>query len=122
MAMRNSDKIIIKNLRAYGIIGIYPMERQNPQEILINVIIFSDISPASKSDNIADCLDYDMLAKKIKTYAETSARYTVEALANDLANICLQENKAKMVRIRVEKPTAVSFAESVGIEVFRRRK
>jgi dihydroneopterin aldolase len=45
----------------------------------------------------------------------------VEALANDLADLCLQVKNVHKVMIRVEKPGAVRFAESVGVEVERSR-
>jgi dihydroneopterin aldolase len=45
----------------------------------------------------------------------------VEALANDLAKLCLEEKNVQKVVVRVEKPGAVRFAESVGVEVERSR-
>ena len=42
-----------------------------------------------------DCVDYSALAKKVQAHAETSARFTVEALANDLARICLEQKGYK---------------------------
>jgi dihydroneopterin aldolase len=45
----------------------------------------------------------------------------VEALANDLAEICLKENGVRRTIVSVEKPGAVRFAKSVGVEVERSR-
>ena len=84
------DKTFIKDLLVRGIIGIRDWEREKPQDILINITVFSDTSRAAETDDIADCVDYSALAKKIQAHAETAARLTVEALANDLAEICLQ--------------------------------
>lgn len=39
------DKIIIRDLLLRGIIGINPEERKNKQDILINLILFTDIRP-----------------------------------------------------------------------------
>jgi len=44
----------------------------------------SGYEPRRQSDDIGDCVDYSALAKKVQAHAETSARFTVEALANDL--------------------------------------
>lgn len=115
------DKIFIKNLRARGIIGIHPWERDEAQDILINITVFSDTHHAAEMDDIAECVDYSLLAQKVKAHAETVARFTVEALANDLATICLQDVKVQAALVRVEKPGAVRFAESVGVEVERCR-
>jgi FolB domain-containing protein len=113
------DQIFIKDLLARGIIGINPDERDNPQDILINIIVFVDTGQAGQSDNIADTVSYSMLAKKVRRKAETAQRFTVEALAEDIANLCLEEPQVKKVRIRVEKPRAVQFAASVGVEIER---
>ena len=115
------DKIIIKNLVARGIIGINDREREKPQEILINIIVYTDIRQAAETDDIAHSVNYRTLAKKAQHHAETAARLSVEALAEDLARLCLEEPNALKVRVRVEKPGAVRFAETVGVEIERSR-
>jgi FolB domain-containing protein len=115
------DKIFIKDLLARGIIGVHDWEREKPQDILINVTAFADTRRAAETDNIADCVDYSALAKKIQAHAETAARFTVEALANDLAKLCLEQKGINKVIVRVEKPGAVRSAQSVGVEIERGR-
>lgn len=115
------DKVIIKDLLARGIIGVNEWEREKPQDILINVTVFTDTRRAAETDDLADCVDYRALAKKVRGHAETAARLTVEALANDLAAICLQQPGVQRAIVRVEKPGAVRFSASVGVEVERAR-
>lgn len=113
------DKVIIKNLLARGIIGVNDWERKRPQNILINITIFTDTRRAAETDSLEDCVNYSTMSKKILAHAESINRLTVEALANDLAKICLQEEGVQTVIVRVEKPGAVRFAESVGVEIER---
>jgi FolB domain-containing protein len=115
------DKVIIKDLLVRGIIGINDWERVQPQDILINIVILTDTRPAAMTDDIADCVNYRTIAKQVGQHAETAARMTVEALANDLAAICLKDPGARQVTVRVEKPGAVRFAGSVGVEIERSR-
>ena len=115
------DKVFIKDLLVRGIIGIREWEREKAQDILINVTVFTDTIPAAMSDDINDCVDYSALAKRIQAHAETAQRLTVEALANDLAKICLETPLVRKAVVRVEKPGAVRFAKSVGVEVERKR-
>ncbi|NJC96630.1 MAG: dihydroneopterin aldolase [Anaerolineales bacterium] len=115
------DKVIIKNLLARGIIGIRDWERKRPQNILINITLYTDTSNAATTDEIQYCADYSEIAKKVQAHAESAGRFTVEALANDLARICLEEKNVLKVSVRVEKPGAVRFAESVGVEIERSR-
>ena len=115
------DKTFIKDLLVRGIIGIRDWEREKPQDILINITVFTDISRAAETDNIADCVDYSALSKKVQAHAESAKRLTVEALANDLAKLCLEQKSINKVIVRVEKPGAVRFAKSVGVEIERGR-
>ena len=113
------DRVIIKNLIARGIIGIYDWEREKPQEISINITLFGDLRKAGKSDNIEDSINYKTVAKEAQSLAESCQRLTVEALANDIASFCLETPGVEKVVVRVEKPGAVRFAESVGVEIER---
>jgi len=115
------DKVIIKNLLVRGIIGVNDWERKRPQDILINITLFTDTRRAAKTDDINDCVNYSTVSKKVQAHAETAERLTVEALANDLAEICLEDKGVQKVVIRIEKPGAVRFAESVGVEIERSR-
>ena len=115
------DKVLLKDLLVRGILGIHDWEREKPQDILINITAFTDTSRAAETDDLADCVDYSALAKKVQAHAETAARFTVEALADDLAKLCLEQEGIKKVIVRVEKPGAVRFAKSVGVEIERGR-
>ena len=113
------DQVIITDLVARGIIGINDWEREKPQEIRINIILFGDLRKAGESDDIHDCINYRTVTKKVQAHAEAARRFTVEALAADLARLCLDEPGVQKVRVRVEKPGAVRFAKSVGVEIER---
>jgi len=115
------DKVFITNLRVRGILGIRDRERVTPREIVINAILFTDTRSAAQNDDISFCVNYSDMAKKLRSHTESAARMTVEALANDLADICLQEPKVAKVILRVDKPGAVPEADSVAVEVERTR-
>lgn len=115
------DKIFIKDLLVRGILGINEWEREKPQDILINITVFTDISKAGETDDIAYSVNYRTLAKKVQAHAETAKRLTVEALASDITKLCLEEPNVQRVCVRVEKPHATRFAASVGVEIERDR-
>ena len=116
------DKVIIKDLLARGVIGVNDWEREIHQDILINIEVFTDTRRVAETDSIEDCVSYSDLARKVLAHTESAARFTVEALANDLAKICLAEKNVQRVLVRVEKPGAVRFAKSVGVEIERSRE
>ena len=116
------DQVFITDLVVRGIIGINDSEGEKPQDIQINIILFADLLKAGKSDDIQDCVNYRTVAKKVIAHTETARRITVEALAADLVRLCLDEPGVKKVRVRVEKPGAVRFSRSVGVEIERSRE
>ncbi len=115
------DKIFIKDLLLRGIIGINDDERVNRQDILINITIFADTKKAAVSDDIKDAVNYRTITKRIIDHVENSADFLVEKLVNDIAHIILNEFQAERVIVRLEKPGALRFAQSVGIEIDRSR-
>jgi FolB domain-containing protein len=115
----SQDKIIIKDLLLRGIIGINDWEREKRQDILINITLHGDLQSAGKSDDIDDAINYRTITKQVIQHVELSERFTVEALADDIARICCQTAGVTMARVRVEKPGALRFAQSVGVEIER---
>jgi FolB domain-containing protein len=116
------DRILISDLSARCIIGINEEERREKQDVLINLVIFADLSYAAKSDKFEDSVDFRGLKKKVLNMVEGSKYYLLEALAEAIAQICLQQPGVKQVQIRVDKPSALRFARSVGVEIERKRE
>jgi D-erythro-7,8-dihydroneopterin triphosphate epimerase len=116
------DKIIIKDLSARCIIGINDDERREKQDILIHIILWADLGRAARSDRFEDTVDYRAIKKKVLAMIEGSACFLVEALAERIAGICLESAGVEMAQVTVEKPSALRFARSVGVEIFRKRK
>lgn len=115
------DRVIIRDLHLRGIIGVNDWEREKRQDILINIELSTDMRAAGISDDIEDAVNYRTVTKRVIDHVETSDRFTVEALASDIARLCLQEDQVQSARVRVEKPGALRFAESVGVEILRDR-
>ena len=88
-------KVFINDLVVRGIIGVNDSERESPQEIVINLGLFTDLRRAGATDDIADCIDYQMVAEKVMAHAESARRFTVEALAADIARIGLGRARSR---------------------------
>ena len=113
------DKIFIKDLLVRCILGINPDERVNKQDIVINLTLYSDFSRAIASEDINDTVNYKELKLAVIQLAENSSFLLVEKLTEEIARICLKRKGVKAVKVQVEKPTALRFARSVGVEIFR---
>jgi len=116
------DLIHIKDLHLRAIIGINQVERENRQDVLINIDLHADTRPAGRSDAIEDAVNYRTITKRVIRMVEASRFYLVERLAAEIATICLADPRVTAARVVVEKPGALRFARSVGVEILRTRE
>lgn len=115
------DRLIIKDLRLRGIIGLNDWEREEKQDIVINIVLVTDIRPAAAHDDATGLLNYRSVAKDVIRHVEGSSYRLVEAMATAIARICVVDHGALGVLVRVEKPGALRFAASAGVEIERTR-
>jgi len=116
------DRILIGDLQARCILGISPEERREKQDVVINLAIFADLRPAGRSDRFEDAVDYRAIKKGVLALAEASHFQLVEALAQAVADKVLEFPGVQRVTVRVDKPSALRFARTVGVEIERGRE
>jgi 2-amino-4-hydroxy-6-hydroxymethyldihydropteridine diphosphokinase len=116
-----TDQIQIKDLLLRTIIGINEEERRARQDVLINIVLHADTRPAGASDAIEDAVNYRTITKQVIHLVKGSQFYLVEKLAAEIAAICLDDPHVESASVRVEKPGALRFARSVGVEIHRTR-
>lgn len=113
------DRIYIQDLLCRCIVGINPEEREKKQDVIINITLDVDLRAASKSDKIADTVDYKGIKTRVIDAVETSADFLIERLAQRIADVCLADARVEGVRVRVDKPGALRFAKTVAVELHR---
>jgi FolB domain-containing protein len=113
------DRIIIRDLLTRGILGIHPEERVQPQDILLNIIIYKDLGRAAATGDLGSSVDYAAVTRRVIGRIEGGEDQLAETLAEDIARLIIAEFGADGVRVRVEKPAAVPAARTVGVEIER---
>lgn len=113
------DKITIQDINMRCIIGVYPDERREKQDVVVTVTLYADLSRAGRSDDVNDTVDYKSVKQAIVDLVENSSYQLVEALAQAIAEACLRFAGVKQVDVRVEKPGALRFARTVAVEISR---
>ena len=121
MANRPLGKIHIRDLLLRCIIGVNDWERGNKQDVLINITLHADLKTACRTDRIEDTVDYRAIKNNVAAMVESSSYMLVERLAERVTDICLEHPRVQRVEVSVEKPGALRFARSVGIEIVRER-
>ena len=115
------DRIFITDLLIRAIIGINPEERVHKQDVILNIILYADTSEAAGTDNIENAVNYKEIKKAVIRLVEASSCNLIEKLASDTAALCLEFPGVEKVTVKLEKPGALRFAKSVGIEITRTR-
>jgi D-erythro-7,8-dihydroneopterin triphosphate epimerase len=113
------DRIHIRELRLRCIIGINPEERDKLQDVVIDITLYADLSRSAATDCIDDTVDYKAVKLKVMAMVEASSFYLIERLADRVALICLEDTKVRRARVTIEKPGALRFARTVGVEIVR---
>lgn len=113
------DIIEIDNLRLRCIIGFSPHERKDKQDVVISLRIRTDLRKAGETDQPEDAWNYRTVTKAIIAHVEASEYFLVEKLATAIARICVVDHGAEWVQVRVHKPGALRFADSVGVVIER---
>ena len=117
-----NDKIHIRDLAIRCIIGVNQDERTEKQDVVINVILFTDTRKAGQTDILEDSVDYKMVKKAVLSLVENSAFLLIEKLAEEIAKVCLGNSKVQKVNVTVDKPGVLRYARSVAVEIVRTRE
>ncbi|MEX0927603.1 MAG: dihydroneopterin aldolase [Dehalococcoidia bacterium] len=122
MNSEEMDCIRIDGLLIHCIVGINDWERLAPQEIRLNIALYANLRAAGRSDAIDDTIDYRTVAKRVIAGVEGSSFGLVEALADYVARVCLEDPRVEKVEVSLQKPGALRTAKCVGVDITRRRE
>ncbi len=107
----------ITNLILNAKIGIHSYEKATKQPIRINIKV-SITPPSSFNDNsIKNIVDYEKIVNGVKNIVNREHTNLVEALAQKIADLCLDYEMAESVIIKIEKLEIIDETDSVGIEI-----
>lgn len=121
MATKPLDKIHIRDLRTNCIVGIFPHERENKQEVIINITLHADLAKPGQTDNIDDTINYKDLKKRVLALIEPSGYLLIERMAEEVARLCLEDPRVARCNVSIDKPGALRYARSVAVEIERAR-
>ena len=116
------DLVFIEGFAGSTVIGIHESELHLPQTILIDVCAGLARVRACESDRIGDTLDYGALRVRLQRLMAQHRVQLLEALAEQVAHIVLDEFGARWVRVRIAKPRKFDDTAAVGVMIERRRE
>lgn len=116
------DRIVIRELAARCTLGVSEEERRAKQDVVLTIALHADVRRAAASDVFDETIDYRAIKKRILNYVEGSSFHLLEALAEGVARVCVEDPGVLAVDVTVDKPGALRFAKSVAVELSRRKE
>jgi len=113
------DIIFLRELKIDTLIGVYEREKRIPQTLQMDLEIALPNSRACQSDDIDDALDYAKIVAHIQEVLQSRHFNLLEALAEHIAKILLDDFKAPWVKVSVAKLHAIRGSRMVGISIER---
>jgi dihydroneopterin aldolase len=119
----STDRILLRGLRVRGHHGVLAHEAQLGQVFVVDLELVLDLGPAGRTDDLASTVDYGSLAGRVAELVGGRPRKLLEALAEDLAQLVLADERVRQVRVRVTKPQAPLPVDGrVAVEITRDRE
>lgn len=113
------DRIHIEGLKVRAIVGTLPHERRRRQPLRLSLTLFLSLEAAGRSDELARTVDYARVAERVISFVARSRFRLLEALAEGVAALVLEEFSLAGVRVRIDKPAALARARSAAVEITR---
>ena len=113
--------VLIKDFIIYETIGIHQYEKSNRQKIIFNIVIDVNQNIFPDENNLSSIVDYEKITNKLEILAKNKKYNFLESLAEDSFNEIFADKRINSVKIKIEKPDAITNAQSVGVEVFKSR-
>jgi len=113
--------VLIKDFIIYEIIGIHNHEKINKQKIIFNIVIDVNHNTIPNENNLSSVVDYEKITNKLLTLTKRKKYNFLESLAEDSFKEIFEDSRINSVKIKIEKPDAITNAKSVGVEVFKSR-
>ena len=113
--MNHNAIITITNLRLRTFIGFNEEEKTKQQDIVINAEIHHPANNLCLSDDVDNALNYKNICKKIIHHVESGRFLLLEKLTSDVLGICIDHSWVRYAQVRIDKPHALRFADSVSL-------
>ena len=115
------DAIVIRDLRVDVRIGIHRREQHVVQAVSIDLEIGVPGSAVFASDKVADTIDYEQVALKIRALGASGHFRLVETFADRIAALLIGELGAPWVKVSAAKVGVLANARFVGVTIERRK-
>lgn len=120
-AKKRIRHVFVRDLELEANIGVYKREKGTLQPVRINIDLTVEETEGEVGDKLENVVDYGAVVENVKEILASGHLNLVETLAEKIAAHCLEDERVKVARVRIEKLEVVPEAASVGVEIERER-
>jgi len=102
----DGDRVELRGLRVRGHHGVFDHERRDGQDFVLDLVLWTDLAVAGRTDDLTDTVDYGALAESAAAVLEGPPRALIEAVAADVAERVLDDPRVDAVEVTLHKPHA----------------
>ncbi len=113
------DIIFLNEVKVQTKLGVPDWERLTAQTIVLDIEIAMPHSHSCQTDEIDDTIDYGQVVNRIRETLSQRSFKLVEALAEHICQLILQEFGAPWVKLRVAKPGILPGLKALGVQIER---
>lgn len=113
-------RVFVRDLVLPALIGVHLHEKDGRQRVRINLDMQVAEDGIAVSDQISDVVSYEEVVNDVRVLVAGGHINLVETLAEEVAALCLKDNRVHSVKVQIEKLEVFGDAESVGVEIERR--
>jgi 7,8-dihydroneopterin aldolase/epimerase/oxygenase len=115
------DRIELRGLTVRGHHGVFDHERRDGQDFVVDITVWIDLTVAAASDDLADTVDYGVLAQRAADIVAGPPRQLIETVGAEIADDVLRDERVHAVEVIVHKPGAPIPLEFADVAVVARR-
>ena len=104
------DRVSITGIRCAGRHGAYPGEKDREQPFLLAIHMDVDLSAASRSDALADTVDYAAVYETIVSTVRTTSFDLLERLADEIFVRLFSDARIASAELSIGKPELLDGA------------
>lgn len=116
---QGTSYLIISGLQIECFIGIYDFEKNNQQNVSIDIEIDIHNQRSFHSDNINDAVDYSTVVSLVKKVVKSKHFNLVEHLAEEISSTLFAVWDFYSIKVAIGKVGICSDANFVGVKICR---
>jgi 7,8-dihydroneopterin aldolase/epimerase/oxygenase len=117
------DVIELRGLRALGLCGVLPEERERRQPLEVDLDVKADLARAVDDDMLEHTIDYGAVCEIVERVITEETFALLERLAGRIAEVVLNDQRVEAVQVSVRKlrPPVAQQLDTAGVRITRSR-